>query len=228
MAVAQFRVLVVDDEACIRDTRAMLLKAAGYEVSTAKDGFDALLQLKDGQPPHLVISDLNMPNMSGFEFLSVLRRRFPQIAVIASSGAYQQSEHVPGGVLADAFHVKNGQSSSPATLLAMVANLLSTPAERILAIHTGPAPVWIPRNGRDSRGLPFIVITCPDCQRSFPLSLMHEGSNEVQEVECLFCPTTVRFIVDFSRDVHSPTRPPTTRKPSLVIAASAGLTRKLA
>ena len=83
------RILVVDDDASIRKSMTMLLNAAGYEVSTAEHGFDALLQLRMAPPPDVIISDLNMPQMSGFEFLSVVRRRFPEIPVIAVSGAYE-------------------------------------------------------------------------------------------------------------------------------------------
>ena len=97
-------ILLVDDDPSIRDTLATLLLGHGYDVFTARDGFDALLQLKR-VVPDLIISDLNMPKMSGFEFLSVVRRRFPQVSVIASSGAYVQ-EVVPSGVIADAFYAK--------------------------------------------------------------------------------------------------------------------------
>jgi CheY-like chemotaxis protein len=72
------RILIVDDDQSIRATVAMLLADEGYEVSAAEDGFDALLQMKS-KVPELVVSDLNMPHMSGFEFLSVIRRRFPQV-----------------------------------------------------------------------------------------------------------------------------------------------------
>jgi CheY-like chemotaxis protein len=53
-----------------------LLHKEGYQVTTANNGFDALLKLKE-VVPEVIISDLNMPKMSGFEFLSVVRRRFP-------------------------------------------------------------------------------------------------------------------------------------------------------
>src|SRR5579872_4518394 len=79
------QILVVDDEASIRESLEMLLTSAGYDVAIAKDGFDALLQIKRSLPD-VIVSDLNMPQMSGFEFLSVVRRRFPQIPVIAMSG----------------------------------------------------------------------------------------------------------------------------------------------
>ena len=59
------QVLIVDDDQSVRDSVGMLLTAVGYEVSTAKHGFDALLQLRRMQPD-LIISDLNMPEMSGF------------------------------------------------------------------------------------------------------------------------------------------------------------------
>ena len=83
----------------------MLLKSAGYDVRTAEHGFDALLQLGNVLPD-VIVSDLNMPQMSGFEFLSVVRRRFPEIPVIAVSGAYDFGDQVPGGVIADAFYSK--------------------------------------------------------------------------------------------------------------------------
>src|SRR3954453_12480390 len=120
------RILIVDDDQSIRATVALLLKDKGYEISTAADGFDALLQMRSNVP-ELVISDLNMPHMSGFEFLSVIRRRFPQVLVVAMSGAYEVGEAVPGGVIADAFYAKGG-TTSPDALLKLVADLLRSPA----------------------------------------------------------------------------------------------------
>ena len=49
---------------------------AGYVVRVAVDGLDAIGKLRKGLPA-LIISDLNMPLMSGVEFLNVVRRRFP-------------------------------------------------------------------------------------------------------------------------------------------------------
>jgi CheY-like chemotaxis protein len=95
------RILVVEDDATVRLTISTLLRDQGYDVSVAIDGFDALLQLEH-TVPDLILSDLNMPQMSGFELLSVVRRRFPEILVVASSGAYVAGG-VPNGVIADAF-----------------------------------------------------------------------------------------------------------------------------
>jgi CheY-like chemotaxis protein len=196
------RILVVDDDASVRNMMAMLLNASGYQVSAAEHGFDALLQLRVPPPPDVIISDLNMPQMSGFEFLSVVRRRFPEIPVIAVSGAYETGDPVPGGVIADAFYPK-GQHD-PGILLRTLAELIESAAVRATNHRRQSAPVWIPRNGKDSKGVPFIVITCTECLRSFPLSVLHDNVQEIQETPCLFCTTPVRYIIDFSLAVRSP------------------------
>jgi len=200
---AQHRILVVDDDESVREVFTLLLREEGYEVATAENGFDALLKLKDVIIPDVIISDLNMPKMSGFEFLSVVRRRFPKISVIASSGAYG-SRAVPTGVLADAFYAKG--DDKPDTLLNSVAALIETSSEQASAHQSGSAPVWIPRNGKDSNGIPYIVITCTECLRSFPLNVTTEENPEVLETPCLFCSNKVKYIIDFSLSVFSPTK----------------------
>ena len=200
--MARNRILVVEDGQEVRVTTAMLLETVGrYKVATAEDGFDALLQLRNGPLPDAIISDLNMPHMSGFELLSVVRRRFPEIPVIAVSGAFDSGNSVPGGVIADAFVSKGGP---PAELLRTLAELLRESTSQVERHHRQSAPVWIPRNGKDARGVPYIVLTCVDCLRSFPLSVMQEGVQEIQETPCIFCQTPVRYIVDFSLSVTSP------------------------
>jgi CheY-like chemotaxis protein len=198
--VIPHRILVVDDKAAIRELFVRLLQNEGYTVTTAENGFDALLKLKHFLPA-VIISDLNMPRMSGFELLSVVRRRFPHISVIASSGAYARSA-VPTGVLADAFYAK-GQDD-PETLIKKVAALIQTSAAQATAHQHETAPVWIPRNGKDSHGIPYIVITCTECLRSFPLNVTREENAEVLETPCLFCSNTVKYIIDFSLSVASP------------------------
>ena len=198
---AQKRILIVEDYASIRETMARLLTSAGYEVSKAEHGFSALLQLKRGVPD-LILSDLNMPQMSGFEFLSVVRRRFPQVLVVAMSGAYGAADTVPGGVIADAFYAK-GQNK-PEVLLGLIADLFRTSASRMIAHTRQSAPVWIPRNGKDSHGIPYIVLTCTECLRSFPLNVMGEATAAVLTIPCIFCLNEVRYIIDFSVSVASP------------------------
>src|SRR5579864_928536 len=131
------RILVVDDDPGIRQALELLLSCEGYEVSHAEDGLGALREMKKALPDVLV-SDLNMPKMSGFELLSVVRRRFPQVSVVASSGAFQ-GESVPGGVIADAFYSK-GQHK-PKDLSRTVADLIRTATTRASAHALESAPV---------------------------------------------------------------------------------------
>jgi CheY-like chemotaxis protein len=215
-----YRILIVDDEASIRSTVALVLRSKGYSVDTAEDGFDALLQMKT-VIPDLIISDLNMPQMSGFEFLSVVRRRFPQVLVLAMSGAFEAGECVPGGVIADAFYPKG--SGSPSKLLKAVAELLLEQPSQIPTRSRVSSPAWVPRNGLDSRGLPYIVLTCTDCLRSFPLNTTSKATGDVMETACVFCMETVRYVIDFSILVASPK---IQKRPSLASAASSPASAK--
>src|SRR5439155_23484663 len=67
-------VLVVDDSPSVRRIVTTLLKSAGWQTVAAKDGLDALEILHQGDtPPDLVLLDIEMPRMDGFELLSTLR-----------------------------------------------------------------------------------------------------------------------------------------------------------
>jgi CheY-like chemotaxis protein len=119
------QVLVVDDDPSLRDCVARLLESAGYDVASAEDGFGALLQLRNTLPD-VIISDLNMPGMSGAELLSVVRRRFPQILTMAMSGAYSDSDELPSDVIADGYYPKG---ENPEILFGTLAQLFyTTPA----------------------------------------------------------------------------------------------------
>ncbi|WP_404416166.1 response regulator [Marinospirillum sp.] len=66
--------LVVDDSASVRQVVGMALRGAGHEVVEAVDGKDALSKL-DGRKIHLVISDVNMPNMDGISFVKAMKTK---------------------------------------------------------------------------------------------------------------------------------------------------------
>src|SRR5580765_5099327 len=83
------RILIVDDEPSILATMAPLLRARGYEVSTATTGH-AALQAVDRQPPQLVILDLGLPDLDGIEVCRRLREgRAVPILVLSARGAEQ-------------------------------------------------------------------------------------------------------------------------------------------
>ena len=83
------RVLIVDDEPSILATMAPLLRARGYDVSTATSGH-AALEAVDRQPPQLVILDLGLPDLDGIEVARRLREgRAIPILVLSARGAEQ-------------------------------------------------------------------------------------------------------------------------------------------
>ena len=190
-------VLVVEDDAAVRTTIAMVLQYNGFQIDTAAHGFEALERMRI-RVPDVLFSDLQMPEMSGFELLSVVRRRFPRVKVIASSGAYD-GPNVPSGVLADAFYSKGRASSEH--MLALVRGLAATD----VPVRDEQHPIiWIPRNGRDHKRRPYVVLQCHECLRSFAFVTTSEPRGEVESTPCIYCSNEIFFVVDFSRSVTSP------------------------
>ena len=66
-------VMIVDDSASVRQLVSITLKGAGYDVMEGNDGADALKKLT-GQKIHLIISDVNMPNMDGITFVKEVKK----------------------------------------------------------------------------------------------------------------------------------------------------------
>jgi len=66
-------ILIVDDSSSIRQIVGLALMCAGYEVIEAEDGVDALSKL-NGAKIHLIISDVNMPNMDGITFVKEIKK----------------------------------------------------------------------------------------------------------------------------------------------------------
>jgi CheY-like chemotaxis protein len=183
MASFRYRILVVDDELCLRTMGKQILETQGYEVMTAVDGFDALSTLRRSLPD-VIISDLRMPNMNGFEFLSVVRTRFPQIPVIAVSGEFS-SIGVPENVLADAFFSKGEYSALD--LFASIIALLEHGPMRSNAKRQPTPAVWLPVSADAN----YIAVTCSCCLRTFSVSApVAPGPHSA---ECDFCVTPVLF-----------------------------------
>jgi len=79
------RILVIDDEKGVCSTLRDMLEDAGYEVITAADGQEGLT-LFETHGADLVITDILMPHKEGIETIVELRRRVPQVKIIAMSG----------------------------------------------------------------------------------------------------------------------------------------------
>jgi CheY-like chemotaxis protein len=187
------RLLVVDDEALVCRNLSTIFTAIGYATRTAPNGFSALDAIKN-EIPDIILSDLNMPCMSGFELLSVVRRRFPSIRVVAMSGAFT-GPTVPPGVAADAFYEKG--CHHPHLLLGAVEAMThaqSPQATRSLRTET---PIWIPTNGHDPAGEPYVMISCPECLRTFP-QVLEKEPDRTRTTKCVHCSNPIQYAI-----VHS-------------------------
>jgi two-component system cell cycle sensor histidine kinase/response regulator CckA len=92
-------VLVIEDEAAVREIATRVLKRLGYQVLEARDGFEALsLASTFAAPIHLVLSDASMPGISGGETFRRLRERRPGLKVVFMSG-YTDDEVLRRGVV---------------------------------------------------------------------------------------------------------------------------------
>lgn len=116
-------ILIVDDSVSLRQVVGIALKGAGYDVVEACDGRDALGKL-DGRKIHLIVSDVNMPNLDGISFVKAARQlpayRFtPIIMLTTEAGDTKKAEGQAAG--AKAWVVKPFQ---PAQMLAAVSKLI--------------------------------------------------------------------------------------------------------
>lgn len=88
-------ILIVDDSAIMLMSVKTTLQTAGFAVETAKDGVEAMAKLKGGLRPNLIITDINMPNMDGLQFIQQARQlvRFtPILALTTESQAVKRDE----------------------------------------------------------------------------------------------------------------------------------------
>jgi CheY-like chemotaxis protein len=179
------QILFVDDDAGLRELFSALLTSRGYQAWVACDGLEAMETL-ERELPDLIISDLRMPRMSGFEFCSTVRRRYPQLPLIIISGEFL-SPTDPGLGIADVFLAKGNYTAD--TLCQTIEDLLSHPPQRK---HLEVPPMWVPVG-------PFgeVVLTCPDCLRSVPVrGCPSVFGNPVRETECISCGAKMRYCID--------------------------------
>jgi CheY-like chemotaxis protein len=180
------QILFVDDDAVLCKLCALLLTQHDYEVRTAADGLEALERLNESVPD-LILSDLRMPRMSGFEFLSIVRRRFPSVPLIAMSGEFFAGTDPLLGI-ADEFLPKGAYS--PEHLMHKVAELLAHPPQRQPELDS--PPIWVPATPSGE-----VVLTCTNCLRSFAVRVCPPAmGNPMRETDCIACSTRLRYCID--------------------------------
>lgn len=85
-----------------------------------------------------------------------------------------------------------GQSKN---LLYTIKRLLLTAPVRSSDHFRESAPTWIPRNGNDSKAMPYVVLTCAECLRAFSMNLTEESSKDILEIPCRSCHCMNRYII---------------------------------
>jgi len=117
--------LIVDDEADIRDLLAQFLTASGYRVTSVGSAAEAR---KVGQqdPPDLIISDLQLEDADGLEMIAELKTALPKAPVILLTGVLFDAE-VVSGVLSTKVACYLEKTSSLAKILETVRRLLKSP-----------------------------------------------------------------------------------------------------
>jgi len=121
------RILIVDDEPKLLSAVAETLSEEGYQVTTAKSGMEALVQLAESLPD-LIISDVRMPRMDGYQLVGTLRSnpRTELIPIIFLTAKGRREDRISGfrnGV--DAYVTK---PFDPEELLVIIANILNRAA----------------------------------------------------------------------------------------------------
>lgn len=121
-------ILVVDDDAILRELLTDWLEAAGYRVRRAADCCAAAAQFT-GQPPALIVSDMFMPGPCGVEAIAELKRKHPGIALIAVSGHFNSGQGLSAeDALAAGADRALAKPVKRADLLRAVAELVGAPA----------------------------------------------------------------------------------------------------
>lgn len=180
------RILAVDDNPVLLTTWRALLTSENYQVEIAGNGIEALARMRRFLPD-LVLSDLHMSQMSGFELLAIIRKRFPQITTIAVSGDLNAGEAT--GVVADLFLEK--ESYSPLQLLEFIRDMLERSPLRSRLPEPKRAPACLPQTttGR-------YALTCSECLRFFTFTQSDLHPWKVSLACCPHCRAELPYFVD--------------------------------
>jgi CheY-like chemotaxis protein len=186
--VSANRVLLVEDDPTIREILSMELEEAGFKAQQAEDGIDGLVKLRE-ELPQVIISDLQMPRMSGIEFIWVVRRRFPSIPVIVLSGSIP--DELPPEIKPDRCFEKSARKI-PELLQAVHDLARKTPDRADL-----PQVISIPVRTRPC-GAGYFVLTCPDCLRLFDVTNTSADKTVERTAVCVHCEARVPFLIESS------------------------------
>ena len=131
MVASNKRVLVVDDEPIVCESYQSVLTKAGFSVTTARSGRDALAACRDGRFD-VMLADLKMPGMDGLEVTRKVKQEFPQVQVLIITG--YPTEHSAEQARRLGVFDYLSKPLSPEMLSAVTAAATATPAEPVTPV----------------------------------------------------------------------------------------------
>lgn len=173
---SRYRLAVVDDDPTPRKVLTFLFKGQNYEVAEAENGIQALAVLGKSRP-HVLISDIQMPHMNGYELLRIARKWFPEMGVVVISGTFDL-DRSHAAVTADACFSK-GSYTVP-DLLRCVAGLAKRYPLRSPARQGKMFLVWLSQDC-------VLWIACRNCLQCFPFRYAAIQAADVHIVQCPSC-----------------------------------------
>ena len=181
-------VLLVDDDPSTRDVLQMRLEEAGFEARQAEDGIDGLAKLRD-ELPDVIIADIQMPRMTGIEFVTVVRLRFPSLPVIILSGS--SPVELPTEAVPDAWFEK-GSLQIRELLQALQVLVQKTPDRANVPLVVSTPVRTCHRDAGE------FVLTCPDCLRRFQVMNSSDNKTVERTAVCTHCEAQIPFLVESS------------------------------
>jgi len=189
--ISENSVLLVDDDPSIRGLLSMRLERAGFEVRQAEDGIDGLVKI-GAELPKVIISDLEMPRMSGIEFITVVRRRFPAIPVIALSGSIPSE--FPAGAKPNVWFEKGTLQVD--SLLQAIHDLVRKTS------GSGDFPQVVRPSVRLRTGVAAdFILTCTDCLRTLRATSTPEDKSVDRTAICSYCEARVPYWIESTQPV---------------------------
>ncbi len=122
----KYKVLIIDDDEFLLDMYSLKFKEEGFDVEVAIGGLEALEKIKNGLEPNVILVDLVMPNMDGFEFIKELKDKAlaknSKVVILTNLG---QKEDIEKGIRlgADDYIVK--AYFTPSEIMKKIKNILN-------------------------------------------------------------------------------------------------------
>lgn len=132
------KILIVDDDNFLLDVYALKFSQNSFEVYTAEDGAQAIKKLKEGLKPEVILMDIIMPEMDGFEMLEKINQGSlsPDSLKIILSNKSEQQDIDRGNSLGAAGYIVKA-NSTPAEVISQVINILSGKIMLPKQVHDG-------------------------------------------------------------------------------------------